>query len=129
MSSGRPFDEGSPLELTSNGVPAFTLEDMREYLQSTPSCALGPTVTGQPPTIETVEFVRCRELTDRLHLYFGLADDALVCYVVLRGPFYPAGVSYAAGSQHVAGVCNRAQEIYDAQTGRLLLIGAGPPRP
>jgi hypothetical protein len=99
---------------------------MRSYLQSAPLSAGGPTVSGDPPTIETLEFVRCKELTDRLSLFIGLADDALVCYVVLRGPFWMTNVSYPPGSHHGVGASQTVQEIYDAGTGRLLVWGAGP---
>ncbi len=96
--SGTQHCGRSALKLTPNKVPAFTLEDMKTYLQSAPSCSGGPTLSGQPPTIETLEFVGCKELTDRLNLFIGLPDDALVCYVVLRGPFQLTMLSYPPGA-------------------------------
>ncbi|TMC95711.1 MAG: hypothetical protein E6J22_03005 [Chloroflexi bacterium] len=56
MSGTQPRGRPS-LKLKPNKVPAFTVEDMKAYLQSTPSCAGGPTLSGQPPTIDTLEFV------------------------------------------------------------------------
>jgi hypothetical protein len=99
---------------------------MRSYPQSAPLSAGGPTPSGDRPTIETLEFVGCKELTDRLNLFIGLPDDALVYYVVLRGPFWMTNVSYPPGSHHGVGVSQTVQEIYDAGTGRLLVWGAGP---
>jgi hypothetical protein len=116
----------SPLRLTPGKVPAFTAGDMTTYLQSAPACAGGPTLSGDPPTIETLEFVGCKELTDRLHTYIGLADDALVCYVVLRGPFWLRGISYPPGSRHAPPISQTVEEIYDAATGRLLVWTARP---
>lgn len=119
----------SALKLTRNRIPAFTLEDMKAYLQSAPSCAGGPTLSGQPPTIDTLEFVGCKQLTDRLNLFIGLADDALVCYVVLRGPFWMKLVSYPPGAIHGIPVSETVEEIYDARTGDLLVWSAGPSKP
>lgn len=115
----------SALKLTPGKVPAFTADDMRSYLQSAPLSAGGPTLWGDPPTIETLEFMGCKELTDRLSLFIGLPDDALVCYVVLRGPFWMTNVSYPPGSHHGVGVSQTVQEIYDAGAGQLLVWGAG----
>jgi hypothetical protein len=126
VTSGSQSLDRSPLKLTPGRVPAFTADDMRSYLQSAPVCAGGPTLSGDPPTIETLEFVGCKELTDRLNLYIGLPDDALVCYVVLRGPFHLRRISYPPGSLHGVPVSQTVEEIYDAGTGRLLVWGAGP---
>jgi NarL family two-component system response regulator LiaR len=113
------------LKLNPGQVPAFTVEDMRAYLQGAPSCALGPTLSGEPPTVESVEFVSCKELRDRLHVHIGWDDDALVCFVVLRGPFNPTMMSRPPGSRPGSRYCERVGEIYDASTGRLLVTGAG----
>jgi hypothetical protein len=128
MSGTQPLGR-SALKLTPNKVPAFTVEDMKAYLQSAPSCAGGPTLSGQPPTIETLEFVGCKELTDRLNLFIGLPDDALVCYVVLRGPFRLTLMSYPPGAVQGIPVSETVEEIYDARTGDLLVWGAGPSKP
>ena len=104
---------------------------MTAYLQGAPSCGLGPTLSGQPPTVESVEFVGCKVLTDRLNVYIGLADDALVCYVVLRGPFNLAMMSLPPGAHPGPHFSETVEEIYDASTGRLLVEAAGSfkPRP
>ena len=115
----------APLKLTTNTFPAFTLDDVREFLLSAPRSAGGPTVSGQLPTIETLEFVRCKELSDRLRLSIGLADDALVCYVVLRGPFQLTGMSFPPGVFRGIPIAQTVQEFYDANTGRMLMWGSG----
>jgi len=116
----------APLKLTPGSVPAFTADDMTSYLQSAPACAGGPTLSGDPPIIETLEFVGCQELTKRLKLYIGLADDALVCFVVLRGPFLMTMMSLPPGAPPGPHFCHRFHEIYDASTGRLLVSGGYP---
>ena len=119
----------SALKLTPNKVPAFILEDMKAYLQSAPSCARGPTLSGQPSTIDTIEFVGCKELTDRLNLFIGLPDDLLVCYVVLRGPFRLTLMSYPPGAVQGIPVSETVEEIYDARPADLLVWGTGPSKP
>ena len=127
--SGTQPNRHSALKLIPNQVPAFTLEDMKAHLQSSPSCRGGPTLSGQPPTIETLEFARCKELTDRLNLFIGLPDDALVCYVVLRGPFRLTLMSLPPGAAQGIPISQTVEEIYDASTGDLLIWGVGPSQP
>ena len=116
---GRPA-----LKLNPGQVPAFTAEDMRAYLQGAPECSLGPTLSGEPPTVESVEFASFKELKYRLNESIGLDDDAPACFVVLRGPFHLTRISLPPGKV-VYGIpwCNTVGEIYDASTGRLLVMG------
>jgi hypothetical protein len=116
------------LKLTSKWTPSFTADDMVAYLQGAPSCSLGPTLSEEPPTVESVEFVTCKELTDRIKVYIGPDDDALVCYVVLRGPFLLTMISLPPGADPGPHPSERVIEIYDASTGNLLVSGVGPPR-
>ena len=117
-----------PLKLTSKWTPSFTADDMTAYLQGAPECRLGPTLSGEPPTVESVEFVTCKELTDRIKVYIGPDDDALVCYVVLRGPFLLSMMSLLPGADPGPHFSQTVEEIYDAGTVRLLVSGAGPSR-
>ena len=123
----QPQPPGIPslgLKLTPGQVPAFTAEDMTTYLQSAPRCWFGPTLSGEPPTVESVEFAPVKELTKRLSVWIGPDDDALACFVVLRGPFHLRGISLPPGKV-VYGIpwCNTVGEIYDASTGRLICAG------
>lgn len=79
---GRPA-----LKLNPSRVLASTADDMKSDLHGAPSCSLGPTLSGQPPVVESVNFVTWKELAGRLHESIRLADDALIRYVVLRGPY------------------------------------------
>ena len=120
-----------PLKLTSKWTPSFTADDMRAYLQGAPESSLGPTLSGEPPAVESMEFVTCKELTDRIKVYIGPDDDALVCYVVLRGPFLLPMISMPPGANPGPHFSERVIEIYDASTGDLLVSGVGlfKPRP
>lgn len=128
MSGAQPLDRPA-LRLHPGQVPAFTAEDMATYLQGAPCSSFGPTLSGDPPTIETLEFVGCKELTDRLRLWIGLADDAPVCYVVLRGPFILRDISLPPGHPGGPAYSEIVTEIYDASTGRLLVRVAGSAKP
>ena len=114
-----------PLKLTSKWTPSFTADDMTAYLQGAPECSLGPTLSEEPPTVESVEFVTRKELTDRIKVYIGPDDDALVCYVVLRGPFLLSMMSLPPGADPGPHFSERVIEIYDASTGSLLVSGVG----
>jgi hypothetical protein len=83
--SGTQLPGRPALKLTSDRKPAFTAVDMTAYLQGAPRCSLGPTLSGEPPTVESVEFATVKELRERLHVSIGSSDGAPVCYVVLRG--------------------------------------------
>ncbi len=107
----------------------FTAEDMANYLQGAPCSSLWPTLSGDPPTSETLEFVGCKELADRLHVWIGLADDAPVWHVVLRGPFLLRNISLLRGQPGGPAYSGRVMEIYDASLGRLLVRGAGDGKP
>lgn len=129
MSGTQPQPPGIPspgLKLTPGQIPAFTAEDMTAYLQGAPRCSFGPTLSGEPPTVESVEFASSGELRKRLNLWIGPDDDALACFVVLRGPFHLRGISLPPRTV-VYGIpwCNIVGEIYDASTGRLLVHGVG----
>ena len=121
--------ERPPLKLTPSQLPAFTAEDMTTYLQGAARCSLGPTLSGQPPTVQSVEFVGCKDLTNRLNVYIGPEDDALVCYIVLRGPFSLRMMSRAPGDRRGPPICETVEEIYDASTGRLLVAAADSFKP
>jgi hypothetical protein len=132
MMSGTQPPGRPALKLTPGQVPAFTAQDMKAYLQGAPRCSLGPTLSGEPPTVESLEFASAKELRERLHTHVGLPGDALACFVVLRGPFHLRGISRPPGTVFY-GIpwCTIVGEIYDATTGRRLCasVNAFKPRP
>ncbi len=62
------------------------------------SCSWGPTLFGQPPAVQSLEFVGCKGLTDHLQAYIGLADDTPACYVVVRRRFNMSMTSLTPGT-------------------------------
>ena len=54
--------------------------------------------------------------------YISRPDSALVCYVELRGPFFPTHVSVPPG-QALPETVDGGIEVFDAQTGNLLVWG------
>lgn len=123
MSGSQPLVRPA-LKLNSGHVPAFTAEEMTAYLQGAPECSLGPTLSGEPPTVESVEFASAKELRERLQVYISSDDEAIVCFVVLRGPFHLTRISLPPGKV-VYGLpwCSIVGEIYDARTGHLMVTG------
>jgi hypothetical protein len=128
--SGAQMPVRPALKLRPGQVPAFTAEDMKAYLQGAPECSLGPTLSGEPPTVESVEFASVKELRERLHVYIGPSDDALACFVMLRGPFHLTKISLPPGKV-VYGIpwCSIVGEIYDAMTGGLLCASVNAFKP
>jgi len=122
--SGAQLSVRAALKLTPGQVPAFTAEDMKTYLQGVAECSLGPTLSGEPPTVESIEFASVKELRERLRVWISPDDNTLVCVVVLRGPFHLTKISLPPGKV-VYGIpwCNIVGEIYDAMTGALLCVG------
>lgn len=104
----------------NNGTPAFTAADVNLYYLNH-SFSAGPTVSGAPPTVESVKFMTSGEARTLMKgEYIGIPDSAMVCYVVLRGPFYPMNVSVPPGQAPPA-ILDTGIEVFDAHTGNLLL--------
>jgi hypothetical protein len=123
-------DDRPPLKVHHGQYPAFSAEEMMEHLLGAPCSAIGPTFLGMQPTVESLEFVKSGELRDRLELWISSDDEALVCHVVLKGPFLARMMSLPPGSPPGPYFCERLREIYDARTGRLIVVGsAARPRP
>jgi hypothetical protein len=131
MMSGIKPPRRPALKLIPGQIPAFTAEDMTAYLHGAPCCSMGPTLSGEPPTVESVEFASVKELRKRLNVWIAPDDDALVCFVVLRGPFLLTMISVPPGARPGPYFSDTVGEIYDARVGRLLCAGgnAFKPRP
>lgn len=105
---------------TQQGTVAFTNNDVRHYINTHPF-PLGPTTTGKSPTIVSIEFITSKQARQRLFgEALGVPDTAIVCYVKLKGPFTMSLAPRPPLAK--AGPSNTATEIFDAQTGSLLLV-------
>lgn len=105
---------------TQQGTVTFTSNDVSHYITTHPF-PLGPTTTGTSPTVISIEFITSKQASQRLFgEALGVPDTAIVCYVKLKGPFT---MSLAPRPPHAkVGPSNTATEIFDAQTGNLLLV-------
>jgi outer membrane protein assembly factor BamB len=122
---GKPISPPSSTGITPHlkGIPAFTTADVEHYIQAN-GFAGGPTVSGAPPTILKILFVSSKQASDLMHgESTGLPDDALVCYVELRGPFNPVMISEPPGASGPQKPVEIGEEVFDAETGNLLVWG------
>lgn len=109
----------------TTSVPRFTISDVRAYLSKNKQPYIeAPTVSGKPPAIRSIEFITNKETSIRTHgEATGLTDSALVYYVEMYGPF---DMSKVVTPPHRASlpIMNNVVEIFDAQTGNLLMTWA-----
>ncbi len=105
---------------SSPDVPGFTVDDVKAYIPTATEPRLVP-VLGAHLAIEQVVFVSAKEATQLMQGGNpGLPDDALVCFVLLKGPFY-VKVGYAPGAlANPAATAPKIGEVFDAHTGNLL---------
>ncbi len=106
---------------SSASTPAFTEQDVRDYLKAHPGA---PRIhASTTPVVATVEFITNKEVKARLNAMtdVSIPDSAVLCYVELSGDFeFPA----APGAAPVKG--NRIYELFDAQTGNFFMSGPAP---
>ncbi len=100
------------------GIPTFTRDDVRGYIQEH-GFQGGKIGSARQPTITRILFITSREACELMRgEYVGLPNDSLVCYVEFSGTF---SVSGPAGTASVSG--QHADEVFDARTGSLLIVG------
>lgn len=105
---------------TRTGTPAFTVSDVRNYINTHPFPG-GPTLSGKPLTITSIEFITSAVASARLNGEdIGVPPGQLVCYVQLTGEYNPLDVSVPPGFH--LDTEDTATEIFDATTGNLLLL-------
>jgi hypothetical protein len=104
----------------SQSVPSFNVEAAREYVMAHPFPAFAGG-KGKRPTITRAEFLTSKQVTEILRgASTGFADDQLLCYVELKGPFTFSGppnttVTYPRGIM-----------IFHAATGNFVMSGGIP---
>lgn len=103
----------------STGTPAFSVNDVRQYIV-THQFSGGPTVTQSSPSIVKLEFMSSKQASQQLDgTSLGLPDNALVCFVVIKGPFLLTADSLPS-RLHVPRF-DTGLEVFDAHTGNQLL--------
>jgi len=116
-------------QVADRATAAFGKAEVAQFLANTTLLMRG-VPGGTPPTLGNVEFLPAVQASARLNGEpIGRADDALVCWVEIKGPLdvsnditLPSTVRAASPSVPPA-----AKEIlvFDAQTGNLLLSTYG----
>jgi hypothetical protein len=108
---------GSPaIKSDTAVVPGYTLEDVKRFVGTHPI----RTNDGQPRafTISRAEFMNSKQVSDVLNgASTGFADDYMLCYVEL------AGIFIFSGPRGATRTYKRGFEVFDAQTGNLLMVG------
>jgi hypothetical protein len=111
------FSLGVPaIQPTQKGLPTFTRDEVIAFLKKN---GVAHVINGKTNfTVVRIDFISSKEASNRLHgESIGVPDQAQVCYVELAGSFvFP-------GPDNTSGKFPRAIEIFDAQTGNLLLSG------
>jgi hypothetical protein len=115
-----PAAPGLPaIHPTRAGIPAYTVADVQAYVL-TAGFSGGPTSSGKSPTILNITFITARAASTLVQAdNIGLPDDALVCYVVVQGPFEGKRISSPDGAS-VRHDFPKGQMFFDAQAGNLL---------
>lgn len=106
---------------TTATTPRFTIADARAYLQTHPFFG-GRTVKGATLHIAAVQFMTSAEASALMHgAETGLPSTSIVCYAKLQGPFTLQGMPAQPGATLPSTVAYGV-EIFDAQTGNLLMV-------
>jgi hypothetical protein len=99
--------------------PTYTIEDVRSYVNS----HLVPAELGSQgkATIVKAAFLQSQQVSALMQgESTGVPDGTLLCYVELHGTF----AVHAPGQSAKVVTYHTAVEVFDAQTGNLLIIGA-----
>ncbi len=102
-------------------VPSFTTDDVQRYVGAHPFATHVSASQGKV-TASKIEFLSYGQAVAMFHDYTvyligTLPNDRPVCFVTLAGTFVEFGEDADAGPSH------QAHEIFDAQTGNLLVLG------
>jgi hypothetical protein len=108
---------GSPaIPPRSSGTPAFTLDDVKQFVMAHP--LQRGSNGGKIFAITRAEFMSSKQVVELLHgESTGFPDDHMLCYVEMHGPVTfsgPPGVTLSYEG---------AIEVFDAQTGNFLIVG------
>lgn len=106
----------APRAGTQAGKAAFSEQDAAQYASGH---RMWHNMDGSRPTVVAVRFATSQEISALVHTTTGRPADALLCYVELKGTFTFPGpnqdVTYHTGF-----------EVFDAQTGNMLVAGGMP---
>ncbi|MGB8347237.1 MAG: hypothetical protein WCD86_20285 [Ktedonobacteraceae bacterium] len=114
---------------TNTMIPAFTVSDVKSYISKN-GFPGGPTVKGSSPTVLKVLFITAKQASILMRGEdTGRPDNALVCYVLLKGPFDTSSISVPSNAQQTPTAHKPVllgEMLFDAHTGNLLVWGIPP---
>jgi len=111
---------------TTGNTPGFTVNDVKAYLAASGAPATAP---GGHYTVEKIVFISAKEASTLMRgESTGRPDNALVCYVLLKGPFtidisLPPPPQGKTWGKPVYPKESEIEEVFDAHTGNLLVWG------
>ena len=109
-----------------SSLPAFTEEDVRNYVATQPVPG-GSIRSVKTPTVIKIEFMTTQEASELIHNFISWRKDDLVCYVELEGAFtFHGGPPGRVSRYETTPAETRVFEIFDAQTGNCLVTGFLP---
>ena len=115
------FNDGASAIPAHQNNTLLSVTDVQQYVLAYP-CPIGPTVSGGLPKIVVIQLMTSRNASRVMGgEYVGLPDDALVYYVLLKGPFIPENIITITGAD--IGIADRMEEVFDAYTGNQLVWG------
>lgn len=115
------FNDGASAIPAHPGNTLLSIEDVQRYVLTHP-CPIGPTVSGGLPRIMVIQLMTSRNASKVMGgESVGLPDNALVYYVLLKGPFIPEFVITITGMD--IGIADSMDEVFDAYTGNQLVWG------
>jgi hypothetical protein len=108
------------IKAATQSVPSFTVDAAREYVLAHPLPAFAGG-KNEKPTITRAEFLTSKQVKQILHgAGTGFADDQLLCYVELQGPFT------FSGPPRTTATYPRGIMIFNAATGNFIMSGGIP---
>ncbi len=118
----RPAITPQSTKIRANILPTFTAADVEQYLKNDPN--LGA-IAGPLKLTHTITFMPSQTLGQQLQQDFS-SDASILCYVEFKGngPF-PLTTAHAPTAASIPRV-SKAFEVFDGQTGDLLVWGGTP---
>ena len=108
-----------PSLLVVPGQPAFTEQDVRDYIANNPPSY---TDTNEAIVVKRVEFLPVEEVEMRINHAVSVPRGTLLCLVTIQGKWTPPPFVVAVETQNPKSVL---YQIYDAQTGNYLAETSG----
>jgi len=116
-----PTPQSGAAPLLSTGA-AYTAAEVQESMSSHPIFQLAQPLQPGAGDVESVQFMTAQQASTLLHgEWIGRPDQAIVCYVVVKGPIVIDMSPPDGALSGPIGPANEGIAVLDGQTGNLLL--------